>query len=80
VSVSVVKNGSGDYSIGKEIAGVFVPFLSLSSARVAQLVQRGQDLQARAEAGDEQAKSVLGDAFKPKPKPKSAKGAAEEEG
>jgi len=78
VSVSVVKNGSGDYSIGSEIEGVFVPFLWLSGARVAQLVQRGQDLQARAEAGDEQAKSVLGDAFKPKTKSKG-KGTGEEE-
>jgi len=68
VSVAVVKSGSGDYSIGVEIEGVFVAFASLSGARVGQLVQRGQDLQARGEAGDEQALAVLGDAFKPKSK------------
>ena len=79
MSVSVVKSGSGDYSIGSEIEGVFVSFASLSGARVAQLVQRGQDLQARAEAGDEQAKHVLGDAFKPPGKGKG-KGAKAEEG
>jgi len=80
VSVSVVKSGSGDYSLGKEIEGVFVAFASLSAARVAQLVQRGQDLQARAEEGDEQAKAVLGDAFKPPSKSRSSKSASEGEG
>jgi len=78
MSVHVVKNAAGDASIGAEVEGVFVPFLTLSKARVAQLVQRGQDLQARAESGDEQALAVLGDAFNP-PKKKGAKDAPEDE-
>ena len=64
--------------IGVQVDGAFVPFVTFSAAKVAQFVQRGHDLQARAEAGDELAKDVLGSAFqKPGAKGKG-KGKAEE--
>ena len=79
--MSVVQhtNAAGDVAIGVEVEGAFVPFVTLSAARIAQYVQRGHDLQARAEAGDEQALSVLGSAHK-KPKAKGkGKGAPEDD-
>lgn len=73
--MSVVQhtNTAGDVSIGVELEGAFVPFVTLSAGRVAQFVQRHGDLQKRAEGGDEGARDVLGSAFKePKAKNKDA--------
>lgn len=65
MSLQVVahKNAAGDVSLGAFIEGAFVPFVTLSAAKVAQYVQRGHVLQERASAGDDLAKDVLGDAF-----------------
>jgi len=55
-------NAAGDVSIGVEVDGAFIPFSTLSAAKVAQLVQRHQTLVERAAAGDALALDVLGDA------------------
>jgi len=70
VSVVSHTNAAGDVAIGVEIEGAFVPFVTLSAGKVAQLVQRHETLQERAEAGHEVAKDVLGSAFR---KPKTPK-------
>ena len=71
MSVVSHTNAAGDVAIGVEVEGAFVPFVTLSAARVAQFVQRHENLQKRAEGGDEQALGVLGSAFtKPKSKGK----------
>jgi hypothetical protein len=41
-SVSVETTASGDLAIGTRIEGVFVPFVSLSQARIAQLVENAK--------------------------------------
>jgi len=72
VSVVSHTNAAGDVSVGVVIEGAFVPFATLSAAKVAQYVERGHDLQARAEGKDvaaaAMAQEVLGTAFKPKAK------------
>jgi hypothetical protein len=73
VSVVSHTNAAGDVSIGVEVEGAYVPFVTLSRAKVAQYVQRGHDLQARAEAGDGRSLDVLGSAFKEKAKGRGAK-------
>jgi len=62
-------NAAGDVSIGVEVDGAFVPFSTLSAAKIAQLVQRHETLVERASAGDALAIDVLGDAT-PKKKTK----------
>jgi len=57
-------NAAGDVSIGVEHEGLFVPFATLSRGKFAQYVQRAQDLQSRAEAGDDAAREVLGSAYR----------------
>jgi hypothetical protein len=79
VSVKLIQSGAGDYSIGAEIEGAFVPFLTLSAGRVSQLVQRGHDLQERAEQGDERARDLLGEAQKQKSSRSKSKSEPEEE-
>ena len=71
--MSVVQhtNAAGDVSIGVAVEGAGGPFVTLSQAKIAQYVQRGHDLQARAKAGDAQATAVLGSAFT---EPKAKKG------
>ncbi len=61
-------NAAGDVAIGVKIKGAFVPFVTFNRGKIAQMVERGHILQERAEKGDEQAKAVLGDAFKAKAK------------
>ena len=73
MSVVSHTNAAGDVSIGVEIDGVFVPFAARSAAKVAQMVQRGHDLQDRAEQGDALAQDVLGSAFT---QPTTKKGAS----
>ena len=70
-------NAAGEVAIGVEAEGAFVPFVTLSAGRVAQFVQRHENLQKRAEGGDEQAAGVLGSAFT-KPKAKGKKGEPKE--
>jgi len=77
VSVVSHENTAGDVSIGVEVEGAFVPFLTYSRAKIVQHVERWHNLQERADAGDELAKDVLGDAYKKstsKSKPKSEPG------
>ena len=70
MSVVSHTNAAGDVAIGVEIDGVFVPFAERSAAKVAQMVQRGHDLQERAKSGDALALDVLGTAYK-EPKTKA---------
>ena len=58
------ENGSGDVSIGLDIDGDYVPFLTLTSAKVTQLRERHANLVERADAGDEAAIDVLGTSHK----------------
>lgn len=51
-NVQVVEHGSGDVSIGVDVEGVYVPFASVTAARIAHLVERAAGLQARSESGD----------------------------
>lgn len=60
MGVHVVKLPNGDYQLGAEIEGVFVHFQTLSAGKVAQLVERQQNLAARAEEGDELARDQIG--------------------
>ena len=73
MSVVTHTNAAGDVSIGVEVEGAYVPFVTLSAGRVAQFVERHENLQKRAEGGDEQALGVLGSAFV---KPKAKRGEA----
>mgnify|MGYP001591645097 FL=1 len=77
MSVVAHENAAGDVSIGVDVEGAFVPFVTLSAGRIAQFVQRHENLQKRAEAGDEQALGVLGSAFK-QPKTRGRAAAAPE--
>ena len=52
MSVVTHTNAAGDVAIGLTIDDVFVPFSTLSAAKIAQYVQRGHDLQERAKSGD----------------------------
>ena len=78
MSVVSHTNAAGEVAIGVELDGAFVPFVTLSAARVAQFVERHENLQKRAEGGDEQALGVLGSTFT-KPKAKGKKGEPEED-
>jgi hypothetical protein len=73
VSVVSHTNAAGDVSIGVEVEGAYVPFVTLSKGKIAQFVERHKTLQERAEAGDGQAMEVLGSAYQP---PSSSKGKA----
>lgn len=64
MSVISHTNAAGDVSIGVTVDDVFVPALTISAAKVAQLVERGQTLQTRAAEGDERSLAALGSAFK----------------
>lgn len=75
MSVGSRQNAAGDVSIGVVIEGAFVPFLTLSAAKVAQHVERYNTLKERAEAGDAQAKAVLGKEYGPP----GGRGASEEQ-
>lgn len=60
-SVSVVEHGNGDVSIGVEIDGTYVPFSTVSAARIAHLQDRAASLNARlADEGDEAAQDAHG--------------------
>lgn len=60
MGVHIVKLPNGDVQLGAEIEGVFVPFASHSAGRLAQYIERGQNLVERAEAGDELARDQIG--------------------
>ena len=79
MSVVSHTNAAGDVSIGLEVEGAYVPFVTLSAAKVAQYVERGHNLQTRAEAGDGLAQDVLGSAFKTPKAEGKGKGATESE-
>lgn len=70
-SVVHVAHGDGTHSIGVELDGVYVPFASVTKARVAHLQDRAHDLNKRLEAGTDQAASDANDAL-----PISAKAAS----
>lgn len=73
MSVVSHTNAAGDVSLGVVIDGAYVPFVTLSAARVAQYVQRYNTLTERAAAGDSGAAAVLGTAL---PKPRTKGGTA----
>jgi len=79
VGVYVVKLPNGDHQLGVEIEGQFVPFAFQSAARVAQYVQRAEQLAERAKAGDELARDQIGTPVEPQGKGKG-KSAPEESG
>ena len=54
-SVKVEQNAAGDYAIGVEVEGAFIPFAQVSAARIAHQVERRQDLEEKAKGGDEEA-------------------------
>jgi hypothetical protein len=58
-------NADGDHAIGVEVEGAFVPFVTLSGAKVAQHVERYNNLTERANEGDGQALAVLGSSYNP---------------
>lgn len=69
----VVENAQGDTFVGFESDGVFIPVASVSAARTAQLVQRGQDLGSRLEDENDKAAGEADDTFPVSVKgPKSA--------
>lgn len=57
-------NAAGDVAIGLDFDGDFVPFVTLSAGKIAQLRERHQTLVDRADAGDELAIDALGTAHK----------------
>ena len=74
MSVVTHTNAAGDMSLGVEVEGAFVPFVTLSRAKVAQYVQRYHEGVKRIEAGGEGAqgaRDALGSAYQPKGKPKA---------
>lgn len=72
MAVDVVKLPNGDHSLGAEIEGVFVPFVTLSKGKVAQLVERAHNLAERAEEGDELARDQIGESISAPPKRSSS--------
>lgn len=64
MSVVSHKNAAGDVAIGIEDEDGFVPFVTMTAGKLAQHRERFQNLVERAQAGDELAIDVLGDAFK----------------
>jgi len=54
-NVKALSNPAGDVALGIVSDGIFVPIASISAARIGHYVQRGHDLAAKAEAGDENA-------------------------
>jgi hypothetical protein len=66
VGVVSHSNAAGDVAIGLDIDGDFVPFVTLSAGKIAQLRERHQTLVDRADAGDELAIDALGTAHKRK--------------
>lgn len=58
--VYVVRLPNGDHQLGADIEGHFVPFLTLSKGKVGQLVERAENLAARADAGDGLAADQIG--------------------
>lgn len=59
MSVSVKTNPNGDYALGAEIDGQWVPFVILSGATVAGRVERSRNLAEQADQGNESAAGVL---------------------
>jgi hypothetical protein len=76
VAVIVHEFPNGDVSIGVEHEGAFVPFATHSAGRFAQYVERGHNLNERAEAGDELARDQLGKPIAEKSKGSSSKAKA----
>lgn len=66
-SVKAEQNPAGDYAIGVEIEGVFVPFVQVSAARIQHAVERRENLEQRASENDEEAQAVLDAEFGAKP-------------
>jgi hypothetical protein len=57
--VKAQRNAAGDYAIGVEVEGVFIPFAAVSAARIQHAVERRQNLEQRASENDEEAQQVL---------------------
>jgi hypothetical protein len=70
-TVKVEQNAAGDYAVGVEHEGVFIPVSTVSANRVTQLVERRQDLEQKAKDGDEAAQEALDSEYGAKPKSKS---------
>lgn len=62
-TAKVEQNAAGDYALGIDVGGAFVPFAVITAARVAHQVERHEDLTAKAEAGDKNAQEVLSEGF-----------------
>lgn len=52
MAVKEVKHGNGDVSLGLDIEGAFVPFATVSAARIGHLTERAADLAAKLESSD----------------------------
>jgi hypothetical protein len=72
----LVEHGNGDYSIGAEIEGVYVPFASVDAARVKHLQERAATIEERYDAGDDEEKKRLDEATALLPTSASSKSSA----
>lgn len=62
-SVKAESNAAGDYAIGIEVEGVFIPFAQVPAHRIAHQIERRQQLEERAQANDDEAQKVLAAEF-----------------
>lgn len=56
-------NAAGDVSIGVEVEGAYVPIVGMSAAKIAQHVERYNNLTERAHEGDGAALALLGSSY-----------------
>ena len=64
-----VAHPDGSHSIGLDLDGTFVPFVTLDAAHVLDVVERNRELVRRAATGDEEALKVVGPQAAPEPAP-----------
>lgn len=74
-SVKAEQNPAGDYAIGVEVEGVFIPFVQVPAERIQHALERQQTLEERAAENDEQAQGVLDAEFGAKPAAEEKSGA-----
>lgn len=67
-----VAHPDGSHSIGLDLDGTFVAFVTLDAAHVDDAVERARELHRRAATGDEEAVKVVGPQAAPAPEPAPA--------
>ncbi len=79
-NVETVEHGNGDVSIGVTIGGAFVPFASVTKARIGQLQERAADLRERSKSDDPEEKARVATAIAGLPIAGGAGGSGSDDG